>query len=118
MDKTFAERFAAEWIASWNDHDLDSVLSHYTDDFEMSSPFIVQLAGEASGTLVGKAAVGAYWSKALQLVPDLRFELISVLTGVRSITLYYRGVNKRPSAEVFFFDDDRKVSKAVAHYGG
>jgi hypothetical protein len=117
MDKAFAQDFAADWIASWNAHDLEKVLSHYADDFEMSSPFIVQIAGEPSGLLVGKAAVGAYWSKALQLMPDLHFELISVLSGVHSVTVYYRGGGGRLAAEVFFFDADRKVSKAVAHYG-
>jgi ketosteroid isomerase-like protein len=55
MDKAFAEQFAADWIDSWNSHDLDRVLSHY-DDFEMSSPVIRQLVGEASGMLRGKTA--------------------------------------------------------------
>src|SRR6266566_12738 len=88
MDRGFAERFAADWIDSWNSHDLDRVLSHYADDFEMSSPVIIQVVSEPSGTLRGKAAVGAYWTKALELIPDLHFELISVLVGVTSITLY------------------------------
>ena len=26
IDRRFAERFAAEWIAAWNSHDLDRVL--------------------------------------------------------------------------------------------
>ena len=51
MDSKFANKFAAEWIAAWNAHDLPRVLSHYTEDFEMSSPKIVQIAGEASGRL-------------------------------------------------------------------
>src|SRR5689334_20299084 len=68
FDKTFAERFATEWIAAWNSHDLDRVLSHYADDFEMSSPIIAQIAGEPSGKLKGKKAVGAYWSSGLKLI--------------------------------------------------
>lgn len=116
MDRTFAERFAADWIDAWNAHDLDRVLSHYADDVEMSSPFIVQVAGELSGTLRGKAAVGAYWKKALDLIPDLRFELISVLVGVTSVALYYKGARGRLAAEVFHFGVDRKVSRAFAHY--
>jgi hypothetical protein len=81
IDKAFAERFAADWIDSWNAHDLDRVLAHYTEDFEMSSPYIIQMAGEPSGTLRGKAAVGAYWKKALELIPGLKFDLIAVLAG-------------------------------------
>jgi hypothetical protein len=116
MEKEFAERFATEWIESWNAHDVDRVLSHYAEDFEMSSPVIIQVAGEPSGTLKGKAAVGAYWRRALDLVPDLQFELLSVLAGVSSITLYYKGAGGRLAAEVFHFGPDQKVTRAFAHY--
>jgi hypothetical protein len=115
MDKAFADHFAADWIESWNAHDLGRILSHYADDFEMSSPFIIQIAGEPSGTLKGKDAVGAYWAKALSLMPDLRFELVTTLIGVNSITLYYKGA-RGLAAEVFHFGPDQKVSKAYAHY--
>jgi hypothetical protein len=116
MNQAFAEHFAADWIDSWNSHDLDRILSHYTDDIEMSSPVIIQLTGELSGTLQGKAAVGAYWSNALRLIPDLRFECLSVLTGVSSITIYYKGARGRLAAEVFHFSSDNKVIRAFAHY--
>lgn len=91
------------------------MLSHYADDFEMSSPVIIKVAGEPSGSLKGKEAVGAYWAKALQLVPNLRFELIATLVGVNSVTLYYHGVSG-PAAEVFHFDQAGKVTRAYAHY--
>lgn len=116
MNNAFAEHFAKDWIDAWNSHDLARILSHYDDDFEMSSPVIIQLAGEAGGTLRGKAAVGAYWAKALQLIPDLHFELITTLVGVNSITLHYRGAGGRLAAEVFHFDEEQKVVKAFAHY--
>ena len=115
IDNKFAEHFAREWIGSWNSHDLDRVLSHYADDFEMSSPYIIQIVGEPSGRLRGKKAVGAYWAKALQLIPDLRFELVSTLVGVDSITLYYKGA-RGLAAEVFHFGPHRKVVSAYAHY--
>ena len=116
MDETFAKSFASEWVEAWNAHDIERVLSHYTDDFELSSPIIVQLLGEPSGALRGKEAVGAYWRQALQVVPDLRFELISVLIGVRSVTLYYTGARDRLSAEVFDFNASGQIVKATAHY--
>lgn len=115
MDRTFAEYFANDWIDSWNSHDLPRILSHYADDFEMTSPVIIQLANESSGSLRGKAAVGAYWAKALQHIPDLHFELISTLVGVNSVTLYYKGA-RGLAAEVFHFGPDRKVLRAFAHY--
>lgn len=69
MEKGFSERFAKEWVAAWNSHDLDRILAHYDDDFEMSSPIITTLVGELSGRLQGKTAVGAYWAKALRSIP-------------------------------------------------
>jgi ketosteroid isomerase-like protein len=59
MNEAEAHHFAAEWIDAWNAHDLDRVLAHYADQFEMSSPFIARIAGEASGSLRGKKAVRA-----------------------------------------------------------
>jgi hypothetical protein len=83
----------------------------------MSSPYIAQIANEPSGTLRGKAAVGEYWSQALQRIPDLHFELITTLVGVNSITLYYKSVQERLAAEVLYFSPNQKVIKASAHYG-
>jgi ketosteroid isomerase-like protein len=111
----FAEHFAKHWIESWNSHDLEHILSHYAEDFEMSSPYIAQIWGEPSGNLKGKAAVSAYWAMALEKMPTLRFELVELLVGVESITLYYRGV-RGMGAEVFFFNAQGKVIKACAHY--
>lgn len=116
LDQNFANHFASDWIAAWNSRDLPRVLAHYADDFEMSSPLIVKLAGEPSGTLKGKQQVGAYWSKALGLLPDLHFDLLEVLLGVDSITLHYQS-NRGRAAEVLHFGPDRLVARAFAHYG-
>ena len=53
----FAKQFAQEWVEAWNEHDLEKILSHYTDDFQMSSPLIVRLMGIPEGTIKGKAGV-------------------------------------------------------------
>jgi ketosteroid isomerase-like protein len=115
MEKELAERFARQWIAAWNSHDLDRILAHYEDDFEMHSPYVALLGGEPSGKLKGKAAVRAYWTRALQAIPDLRFELVQVLTGADSVTIYYKG-HRGHAAEVLHFASGGKVRSAFAHY--
>ena len=115
IDSSFAKRFAADWVDSWNSHDLDRVLAHYTDDFTMSSPLIIKIAGEPSVTLHGKDKVRVYWSKALQLIPDLRFELVSILLGIDSMILYYKSP-RGLSAEVFLFNERGKVIRSYANY--
>jgi ketosteroid isomerase-like protein len=115
IDFAVAERFAADWIDAWNRHDLAAILAHYADDFEMRSPYIAQIAGEPSGVLRGKAAVGAYWAAALARMPDLRFALIDTFVGVDSLIIHYQGV-RGPAAEVFEFGPDGLVIRAAAHY--
>ena len=115
ISRELAGRFAKDWIDAWNRHDLEAVLSHYAEDFEMSSPYIVKIAGEPSGRLKGKAAVRAYWSAALKRYPDLRFELVETLVGAGSVTLYYRGPVGMV-AEVFQFGEGETVVRASAHY--
>jgi hypothetical protein len=116
MTREAAELFAKHWIESWNAHDLEAVLSHYSDDFEMSSPFIARFTGEASGTLRGKVAVGDYWKGALEKVPDLHFELIEFFSGANSVTLLYKSILGLLATEVFFFNAGGQVIKAAAHY--
>lgn len=116
LTESFAREFAEEWVAAWNAHDVARVLAHYADDFEMSSPFIAQVAGEASGSLRGKRAVAAYWEAALQRLPALRFELQQVLIGAASVVICYRTNFGREAAEVFFFNEQGLVSRAAAHY--
>jgi ketosteroid isomerase-like protein len=58
-----ARQIAKDWMASWNRRDLDSILSHYLDDVEFTSPFVVSLMGESSGTIKGKEKLREYFGK-------------------------------------------------------
>jgi hypothetical protein len=111
----FANQFAQEWLSAWNSHDLEAILTHYADDFEMISPYIVTIAGDPSGTLYGKKEIGQYWAAALAKYPGLYFDLRQVLIGVQSIVIYYQGISGM-AAETFVFNQEGKVIKSIAHY--
>jgi hypothetical protein len=108
--------FALEWIESWNSHDLDRILSHYSDDIEVTTPMIRVAMGIDDGTIYGKTAARQYWGASLQKVPDLHFELIECTQSIDSIAIYYKSVMGKMAIEVMFFDDDGKVKKVIAHY--
>lgn len=110
-----ARAFAEGWIDAWNAHDLDAVLAHYSDDFEFSSPLVIQVAGEPTGTLKGKAAVQTYWRAALACVPTLRFDLVDVLAGVDCLTILYRG-HRGLAAELFDLDANGRAVRGRALY--
>jgi ketosteroid isomerase-like protein len=115
MDTEAALEFARTWVDAWNAHDVDRVLEHFAEDAEFYSPFIVTIAKEPTGRLVGKPAIRSYWSSALARIPDLRFELIDVLVGVDSVTIYYKG-HRGLVAETLFFDATGFVKMATACY--
>lgn len=107
---------APNWIAAWNSHHLDRVLAFYTDDFEMSSPHIVNIMGEFSGTLHGKPAVRAYWEKAMGMFPGLRFTLETVYTGANSVVICYTNQTGRRCGEILFFNAEGKCFRSAAHH--
>ncbi len=45
MSRPDPESFARDWVAAWNDHDLDAVLAHYADGIVFHSPRIAQVMG-------------------------------------------------------------------------
>ena len=114
--KINTKKFADEWIESWNSHDLDRILSHYTDDFEIITPMIKVALGIETGTLKGKEDIRKYWEAALKKVPDLYFELKEVTEGVESVAIYYTSVLGKMAIEVMFFNEEGMVNKVIAHY--
>ena len=111
-----AKKFASTWIESWNSHELDNILTHYSDDIEITTPMIKLAAGIDSGSLKGKENVREYWKKALEKIPDLHFELYDVTSGVNSVALFYKSVMNKKAIEVMFFNDQGKVNKMYALY--
>ena len=117
LTSEFANHFAQEWVEAWNAHDLERILSHYTDDFQMTSPLIVSLMGIPEGTIKGKAGVGDYWGKALARNPNLHFELKAVTFSLNSIALYYENTDRKShTIEWFLFNSDGKCVQSIGHY--
>jgi hypothetical protein len=114
LDRSFAERFAQEWVAAWNAADLERIFSHYADDFEFSSPLIVQRGYSPSGKLKGKDAVRPYWAAGLASTLPLHFEIIEVFAGSDSISIQYRSRGRRVACETFIFDEHRRVVRSMA----
>ena len=115
MKKEFAQNFSREWVEAWNSHDLNKIMAHYADNFEMSSPIIQKIMNEPTGTIKGKKEVRAYWEKALSMNPQLHFEVSNSFSGANSVVIYYKG-HRGLSSEVFFFNSEGKVKSAFAHY--
>ena len=105
-----------DWIAAWNAHDLERVLALYAEDFEMTSDKIPALGFDASGTLHGKESVRAYWSKALTMIPNLRFELIDTYVSPDSIVVFYQNERGSRICEYLRVDEAGKIKQGSANH--
>lgn len=68
---------AKRWVAAWNARDLPAVLALFSPDAAFRSPKAASIAGSAS--LKGVDALQSYWSRALQQIGDLHFDLQDLL---------------------------------------
>lgn len=115
MERERAERFADQWYAASNAHDLDAILDHYTDDVETTSPLVATISGRKDGRLAGKEALREYFAAGLERFPDLHFEPVGLFVGLDSLVLHYRSAD-RLSAEVIFLNEHDKIVRYSAHY--
>jgi hypothetical protein len=107
---------ANHWVAAWNAHDLDQIMSHYEDDVALTSPVAARLLGIADGRVSGKADLRAYFERGLVAFPDLSFHLEDVLWGLNSVVLYYTNQRGTRTAEFMELGAGGKVARVIAHY--
>ena len=65
VTKDEAWKLAKHWVAAWNAHDLELILTHYEDGVELTSPVAAQLLGTEDGKVLGKANSRAYFERGL-----------------------------------------------------
>ena len=116
IDRAWAERFAAEWIAAWNGFDLNAILAHYTEDVVFHSPRIAVVMGEPVDFVAGKTALARYWTKALSQNKGLHFHLERVYVGSDSLSISYRNQRAQNVVETFVFNADGLVTESIATY--
>ncbi|HLZ50359.1 MAG TPA: nuclear transport factor 2 family protein [Candidatus Acidoferrum sp.] len=116
MTKEEAWKLAEHWVAAWNAHDLDLILTHYEDGVELTSPAAAQLLARADGKVVGKTNLRAYFQRGLEAYPNLHFQLEDVLWGVNSVVLIYQNQKGTRTAEFMELSAPGKVARVVANY--
>ena len=116
MTKDEAWKLANHWVAAWNAHDLDLIMTHYDDAVELTSPVAARLLEKPDGKVVGKANLRAYFQRGLEAFPELHFHLEDVLWGLNSVVLYYTNQKGTRTAEFMELSATGKVVRVVANY--
>jgi ketosteroid isomerase-like protein len=110
MDHSQGQEFADAWVTAWNAHDVDAVLEHFSEDAVFTSPVAAQLLEDSDGVLRGKAAIRDYWMRGVDLIPDLRFEVVGVYVGLATLVINYRNQKGGLVNEVLTFEGSLVVS--------
>ena len=113
-------RFAEDWIAAWNRRDVGSVLAHYADEAQFTSPVARNLVGRA--VLRNKQELADYWRGALARISTLEFRLDHAAWDERrrELNVVYEasldGERKR-ACEIMRFDAAGRQVSGEALYG-
>jgi len=84
-----ATGFARQWVAAWNSHDLDAIMSHYDVEVVLISPVAAKI---------------------------LHFELLDVMYGLSSIVVCYKNQKGTRTAEFMEFGKNGKIVRVIANY--
>lgn len=110
------DAYAREWVQAWNAHDVEAVLSHFHDDVVFTSPVAARVLPETRGVIRGKAALRHYWTTALELLPELHFEIVGVYRGGSLLVINYRNERGGLVNEVLTFGGDSLVREGHGTY--
>lgn len=102
-------------IEAWNSHNLEEILSRYSDDFELTSPVAKLRLGLEDGVIRGKAKVREWWRRVLDKVPDLNSELVNVAQTANSTVamIFKSSHHQKTVVSVYTFNADGKICKEV-----
>lgn len=109
-------KLAFDWIAAWNDHNLEKILLHYSDDVEFTAQTVATRWNRADGTLRGKEELKKHFAKGLELAPRLRFEIEGVFLAPGGYAVLYRRENGNRVLDVVELDSNQKAKKVTAYY--
>jgi ketosteroid isomerase-like protein len=115
-DPAFCAALGKQWVDAWNSHDLERILALYSDDSEMTSDKIPLLGLDPTGTLRGKDRLRQYWSKGLQLIPNLHFTLIDVYVSPDSLVVFYENERGAKICEYLRLNADGKIRQGSANH--
>lgn len=120
MQQAEALAFAQDWAVAWNHRDVQTVLDHFADQVQFTSPLAHQVVGTA--TVAGKSALADYWHQALARIQTLKFTIDSILFDPQSqrlAILYTSQTEARTvrATEIMQFNEEGKIIQAEAFYG-
>jgi hypothetical protein len=118
LDDARGRALGEEWLAAWNAHDIEAIMALYAPDVIFQTPTAIATLGLPDGRVEGIAALREHFTRGLQRLPDLHFDLEQIYVGVRSLAITYRWADGTPVAELHEYDEDALIERVQALYVG
>ena len=113
------QSIAFKWFESFNNHDLEQLLSLYDDEAEHYSPKLKIRIPESQGLVTGKEALRNWWQDAFERLPSLHYKVTSLTANADRIFMEYvrtvEGDEDMLIAEVLVVNENKIVASRVYH---
>ena len=110
---------AKKWLAAFNEHDLEKLLSLYDENAEHYSPKLKVRKPETNGLVVGKAAMRDWWRDAFERLPSLVYQEETITANEERVFMEYTrivpGEENMKVAEVLEIKNNLIVASRVYH---
>ena len=119
MERQEIEQIALKWFEAFNTHNLEKLLSLYSDAARHFSPKLKVRKPETNGWVIGKNALRDWWQDAFDRLPTLNYTVTSLTANNDRVFMEYirkaDGEDELSVAEVLEVKDGLIVASRVYH---
>lgn len=104
------------WIAAWNSHDLDAILSHYSTNVTFEAQTVTTRWSKPDGRLYGIEELRRHFALGLELAPELSFTLEQIFMAPSGYSVLYTRENGNRVIDCVTLDAEGRADKVTAYY--
>jgi ketosteroid isomerase-like protein len=113
------QSIAFKWFDTFNNKEIEKLLSLYDEDVVHFSPKLKSLKPETNGFITGKQALREWWQEAFERLPSLNYKVKSVTANGDRVFMEYtrsaEGEDDKQIAEVLDIREDKIIASRVYH---
>ena len=110
------ETAVLSWVAAWNSHSVERIVSHYSQDAVLVTETAVTRWNRPDGRLRGKDDLRRHFAAGLKRAPQLRFKLNDILWAPGGYAVLYERENGNSVVDAMTVDEQGLITHATAYY--
>ena len=119
MELIHLTEIAKKWLDAFNGHDVEGILSLYSDQAEHYSPKLKVQQPGTKGLIKGKDALRSWWKDSFDRLPSLQYEIIQLTPFDNRVFMEYlrhvEGEDELRVGEMVIVENGLIVASRVYH---